>query len=59
MTTATTASTPRPRTIIDGDYAPGRHEHGYYDLSGVAEEHHRHYDLERELASVRRDLEPA
>ena len=41
----------------EGDYAPGRHEHGYYDLSGVAEEHHRHYDLERELATVRRDLD--
>ena len=26
-------------------------------MSGVAEEHHRHYDLERELASVRRDLD--
>jgi hypothetical protein len=35
-----------------GDYADARHEHGYYELSGVAEEHHRHYSLEHEIQSV-------
>ena len=40
-----------------GEYASDRHEHGYHELAGVAEEYHRHYDLERDLASLRRDLD--
>ncbi len=35
-----------------GDHADTRHEHGYYELTGMAEEHHRHYSLEHELQSV-------
>jgi hypothetical protein len=31
-----------------GEYAGTGHEHGYHELAGVAEEYHRHYDLERE-----------
>jgi hypothetical protein len=36
-----------------GEYAGERHDH---DLD-YAEKHHRHYDEERDLASVRRDLD--
>lgn len=36
-----------------GEYASDRHEHGYYDLSGVAEDHHRHHDLESEDEKLR------
>ncbi len=39
-----------------GDYAPDRHEHGFYDLSGVAEQHHDHHDLENDLRDLREDL---
>jgi uncharacterized protein YceH (UPF0502 family) len=39
-----------------GTYADPRHEHGYYDLAGVAEEHHRHYDLEQQVASLREEI---
>jgi hypothetical protein len=33
------------------------HWHYASEIHGGAEEHHRHYDEERELASVRRDLD--
>ena len=42
-----------------GDRGDTRHEHGYYDLAGVAEEHHQHHDLESELRGLREDLNRA
>ena len=39
-----------------GDYAYTQHGHGFYDLHDVAEEHHRHYDIESEVAGLREDL---
>lgn len=39
-----------------GDYAPDRHEHPYYELAGVAEEYHRHHDLEQQIASLREEI---
>ena len=38
------------------DHAPAVHEHGYYELAGVAEEHHRHYDLERRVEDLEQQL---
>jgi len=35
-----------------GDYAPERHEHSSYEVAGVAEEHHRHYDTEKLLSDT-------
>jgi hypothetical protein len=31
------------------------HKHNAYDVYGVADEHHRHYDLEPEIAGLRED----
>lgn len=42
-----------------GEYADTGHEHGYHELAGVAEEYHRHYDLERQNESLRRELDSA
>jgi hypothetical protein len=38
------------------EYSDHRHEHGYHDLAGVAEEHHRHHDLEQQVASLREEI---
>ena len=35
------------------------HKHNAYDVYGVAEEHHRHYDLEDEARGLREDLRRA
>ena len=39
-----------------GEYAGTSHSHGFYELLDVAEEHHRHYDHESEIAGLREDL---
>lgn len=42
-----------------GDYADTRHTHSHYDVHDVAEEHHRHYDLENLIEGLRADLNQA
>ena len=40
-------------------YGTEDHKHSAYDVFGVADEHHRHYDLESEVRGLREDLSRA
>ena len=40
-------------------YGTEDHKHNAYDVYGVADEHHRHYDTESEIRGLREDLSRA
>jgi hypothetical protein len=42
-----------------GECARTSHSHSFYDLYDVAEQHHRHYDLENLIERLREDLNRA